>query len=55
MVPGTTKADIASALSVHVEEIDQLVFGLALTSIASASPKLPSTARRPDLRVVQGG
>ena len=34
---GTTKADIASALSVHVEEIDQLVFGLALTSIASAS------------------
>ena len=52
---GTTKADIASALSVHVEEIDQLVFGLALTSMSLASPSALSEARRPDLRVIQGG
>lgn len=52
---GTTKADIAAALSVHVEEIDQLVFGLALTSMSSASPSALSGARRPDLRVIQGG
>lgn len=52
---GTTKADIASALSVNVEEIDQLVFGLALTSMSSSSPSAISDARRPDLRVVQGG
>lgn len=52
---GTTKADIAAALSVHVEEIDQLVFGLALTSMSSAHPSAPSEARRPDLRVIQGG
>jgi len=52
---GTTKADIASALSVHVEEIDQLVFGLALTSMSSASPSALTEARRPDLRVIQGG
>lgn len=52
---GTTKADIAAALSVHVEEIDQLVFGLALTSMSSTSPNAPSEARRPDLRVIQGG
>lgn len=52
---GTTKADIAAALSVHVEEIDQLVFGLALTSMSSTSPSAPSEARRPDLRVIQGG
>jgi hypothetical protein len=51
---GTTKADIASALSVHVEEIDELVFGLALTAMSSASPKLPPTPRRADLRVVHG-
>lgn len=52
---GTTKADIAAALSVHVEEIDQLVFGLALTSMSSAHPSTPSEARRPELRVIQGG
>jgi len=52
---GTTKADIAAALSVHVEEIDQLVFGLALTSMSSPHPSAPSEARRPDLRVIQGG
>lgn len=52
---GTTKADIAAALSVHVEEIDQLVFGLAMTAVSSASPKLPPSPRRAELRVVHSG
>lgn len=52
---GTTKADIATALSVHVEELDQLVFGLALTSLSSSGTKVTSEARRPELRVIQGG
>ncbi|MBK6998496.1 MAG: XRE family transcriptional regulator [Rhodoferax sp.] len=52
---GVTKADIASALSVHAEELDQLVFGLALTSLSSTGAVATSEARRPELRVVEGG
>lgn len=48
-----TKADIASALAVHAEEIDQLVFGLVLTSLSSSnSDRSASSKRRPDLRVI---
>lgn len=52
---GTTKTDIAVALAVHVEELDQLVFGLALTSLTSPGEKTISKARRPELRVIEGG
>ena len=31
------------------------LFGLALTSMSLASPSALSEARRPDLRVIQGG
>jgi Zn-dependent peptidase ImmA (M78 family)/DNA-binding XRE family transcriptional regulator len=52
---GVSRADIAAALAVHVEEIDQLVFGLALTALSSASSKIASDRPRPALRVVHGG
>ncbi len=52
---GVTKADIAEALSVHVEELDQLVFGLALTSLSTPGLKVISAARRPTLEVIEGG
>lgn len=52
---GITKGDIAAALSVHVEELDQLVFGLALTSLSSLGARVASETRRPVLSVVQGG
>jgi Zn-dependent peptidase ImmA (M78 family) len=51
---GLTRADIANALNVHVEELDQLVFGLALTAlnnkhqISNLSP-----ARRPQLQMIR--
>jgi hypothetical protein len=52
---GVTKAKIAATLAVHAEEIDQLVFGLALTALSSAnSTKTVSGRPRPELRVVHG-
>ena len=52
---GVKRADIAAALAVHVEEIDQLVFGLALTALSSASSKVASVRPRPELRAIRGG
>lgn len=53
---GTSKADIAAALSIHAEEIDELVFGLALTALRFPQAALtPSHSQRPTLRVVPGG
>ena len=51
---GVSRADIAAALAVHVEEIDQLVFGLVLTALSSASSRVASGRSRPELRVVSG-
>lgn len=52
---GITKADIATALCVHVEELNQLVFGLALTSLSPfRHTRASSEARRPDLAVIDG-
>jgi Zn-dependent peptidase ImmA (M78 family)/DNA-binding XRE family transcriptional regulator len=52
---GVTKADIAEALAVHVDEIDQLVFGLALTALSSSGGvRSTSAGRRPALRLVRG-
>jgi Zn-dependent peptidase ImmA (M78 family)/DNA-binding XRE family transcriptional regulator len=50
---GLTRGDIASALSVHVNELDELVFGLALTALAGDGQLTPP--RRPLLQVVEGG
>lgn len=50
-----SKSDIAAALAVHTEEIDQLVFGLALTALSSANKgKIASGKQRPELRVIDG-
>jgi Zn-dependent peptidase ImmA (M78 family)/DNA-binding XRE family transcriptional regulator len=45
------KHDIASALHVHAEDIDELVFGLALTALAGGR-STAGTGQRPKLSVV---
>lgn len=48
---GIGKHDIACALNVHAEDVDELVFGLALTGVnGSGRPSTPK--RRPELTVV---
>ena len=50
---GITKHDAAAALHVHPEDIDDLVFGLALTGLDGLrAPKAKGGGRRPDLTVV---
>lgn len=49
---GVTKADIASDLRIPVEEIEQLVFGLALTGLRSSSETSDTVKRRPELHLV---
>lgn len=51
---GLTRSDIAAALSVHVNELDELVFGLALTALAGDA-QAPTRPRRPLLQVIEGG
>lgn len=46
------KLDIASELCVPVEELDQLVFGLALTGLKGGRGGAASSTRPPQLRVV---
>lgn len=53
---GVTKADIAEALFIHTEEIDQLVFGLVLRSLTkSGNISNNHKGKRPDLHVINGG
>jgi len=47
-----TRADIAAQLHVHVEELDQLVFGLALTALSSRGRITTSQGERPKLELV---
>lgn len=49
---GISKIDIANELCVPVEEIDQLVFGLALTVLAGRRSRGRSNRKRPQLRIV---
>lgn len=49
---GVSKADIAATLAVHAEEIDQLVFGLALTGLSGGGAARTSVKSRAHLRVV---
>jgi hypothetical protein len=51
---GLTRADIADQLAVHVNEVDELVFGLALTALAGDA-QTQSRPRRPVLQVIEGG
>ncbi|MDX8469792.1 XRE family transcriptional regulator [Mesorhizobium sp. VK25A] len=48
---GIGKHDIACALNVHAEDVDELVFGLALTGL-NGSGRPPTPKRRPELTVV---
>lgn len=47
-----TKHEIADELSVTVEELDQLVFGLALTALTGGSTRDSTGAKPPNLRLV---
>ena len=50
---GLSKHDIAKLLSVDVREINELIFGLAVTAIASENQSAVSSAKvRPDLKLV---
>ncbi len=51
---GLMRADIAEQLAVHTNELDELVFGLALTALAGDA-QAPSRPRRPVLQVIEGG
>ena len=51
---GVTRADIAVQLAVHVNEIDELVFGLALTALVG-DKQAQSRPRRPVLQLIEGG
>jgi len=51
---GMTRADIADQLAVHVNELDELVFGLALTALVGDA-QAQSRPRRPVLQVIEGG
>jgi Zn-dependent peptidase ImmA (M78 family)/transcriptional regulator with XRE-family HTH domain len=53
---GVTKYDIASALNVKADDLDQLVFGLTLTSLGSKSQTSSvSSPKRPHLQLLAGG
>jgi len=50
---GVGKPQIAEALNVYAEDIDELVFGLALTGLQSrGAPRRRTAGKRPELRVV---
>lgn len=51
---GVTKHSVAEAVHVHPQDIDDLVFGLALTSLEGAASKLSTRdVVRPNLKVVE--
>lgn len=50
---GITKQDVADALSLSVEEIDKLVFGLILVALNGGVSSSQSSQKRPTLRVVK--
>lgn len=49
---GATKAGVAAELHIMPNELDRLVFGLALTAIETTTEVIPSQPRRPGLRLV---
>lgn len=51
---GLTRSDVAEALAVYVQELDELVFGLALT-VLDGNGQSNARLQRPVLRVVEGG
>lgn len=51
---GLTRSDIADQLAVNVSELDELVFGLALTVLPGES-QASTRPRRPILQLIEGG
>nr|WP_315239982.1 XRE family transcriptional regulator [uncultured Albidiferax sp.] len=51
---GLTRSDIAAALAVHVNDLDELVFGLVLT-VLQGDARGSTQPRRPVLQVIEGG
>ena len=49
---GITKYDVATALHVHPEDVDELVFGLALTALQGDGRRSAAQGRGPNLTVV---
>jgi hypothetical protein len=49
---GVSKDDIAEAICVHPQDIDELVFGLALTALEGIPSRRSSGSGRPNLTVV---
>lgn len=49
---GVSKEEIAEALRVHPTDIDELVFGLALTSLAGVAPRSDRRRSQPLLTLV---
>jgi Zn-dependent peptidase ImmA (M78 family) len=49
---GVTKHEVAAALHVHAEDVDELVFGLALTALQGDGRRAGAQRRRPKLTVV---
>jgi Zn-dependent peptidase ImmA (M78 family) len=47
-----TKHDVAAALHVHAEDVDELVFGLALTALQGDGGRAAALGRRPKLTIV---
>jgi Zn-dependent peptidase ImmA (M78 family) len=47
-----TKHDVAAALNVNAEDVDELVFGLALTALEGSGRRNATSGRRPKLAVV---
>jgi Zn-dependent peptidase ImmA (M78 family) len=52
---GVSKEEIAEALCVHPKDIDELVFGLALTSLNGVPHNNDRNRPRPALRIVSSG
>lgn len=49
-----TKSDIAAELNIHTSELDQLVFGLAITGLSSShAASNSSSGSRPQLRLIR--
>jgi Zn-dependent peptidase ImmA (M78 family)/DNA-binding XRE family transcriptional regulator len=49
---GVAKHDVAAALHVHPEDVDELVFGLALTALQGDGRRAAAQGRRPKVTVV---
>jgi hypothetical protein len=49
---GVSKHDVAAALNVHAEDVNELVFGLALTALEGDGRRAGALGRRPELKVV---